>query len=440
MFPTRVRYVVLVLIALAPASAYLTRIISVFNTTLEQQFQVNNEAIGDVVAAFALGYFIFQVPGGMLASAYGVRFVLPTMSMAWGLCAIWGSAARSADELYYSRVALGVAQAGLVPCCAKVIRDWFPTSRRGIISAVVAGSMQVGAIAATGLSAKLLGSMGWRVLMLGYGMTGIVWAVLFFLWFRNRPDEHPGVNEAERSLIGEGRLDVAPAQENAAEERSPKGWPGIALAFCLSVSLWAYFIQAFFRAYGYEFFTTWCPAFLEKAHGLTKEQAGELTSWPLLAFGVGSVLGGAAVDALLAWSGSRWMSRSGTAILGLVVCAVCLAAATQINAAAQPAMLTLLLSVGCLFAALAGPATWAAGMDLGGRYTPVIFGLMNMIGNIGAFLCPRQVGRLFDHIEATSGNWNLVLWLFVAIHAAGAAAWLFVDPRHADSAQRRRQL
>src|SRR6266849_1336772 len=114
--PTRVRFGVLALIALAPASAYLTRIISAFNTTLGAQFHVSNEEIGGVIAGFALGYFVFQVPGGMLAGSTGVRLVLPLMGLAWSLCALWGSAARSAEELYYSRVALGVAQAGLVPC------------------------------------------------------------------------------------------------------------------------------------------------------------------------------------------------------------------------------------------------------------------------------------------------------------------------------------
>jgi sugar phosphate permease len=430
--PTRVRFVVLALIALAPASAYLTRIISVFNTTLVKEFNVSNKTIGEVIAAFALGYFVFQVPGGMLASAYGVRNVLPVMSLAWGLCAIWGGTAGSANELYYSRVALGVAQAGLVPCCAKVITDWFPLSRRGIISAIATSSMQVGGIAATGLSARLLAPVGWRALMQVYGLTGIVWAVVFFVWFRNRPGEHPGVNEAEQALIDEGRLAQKEPKENKGNAEAtpldpkPSIFDPRNLAIFLSVSLWAYFIQAFFRAYGYEFFTSWCPAYLEKAYELTKEQAGELASWPLLAFGVGSVVGGVVVDAVLVYSRSRWISRSGTAFMGLIVCAICLAAATLIK---SPALLTLVLVVGCLFASLAGPATWAAGMDLGGRYTPVIFGVMNMIGNIGSYYCPMQVGRLFDHIEATKGNWALILWLLVGINLAGAAAWLFVNPR-----------
>jgi nitrate/nitrite transporter NarK len=68
-------------------------------------------------------------------------------------------------------------------------------------------------------------------------------------------------------------------------------------------------------------------------------------------------------------------------------------------------------------------------MDLGGRHTAVLFGVMNMAGNVGAYFCPRNVGRLFDHIEATSGNWTTVLWLFAGINTAAALAWVFVNPR-----------
>ena len=42
--PTRVRYVVLVLLALAPTCAYLTRIISAFNTTLAAEFHISMQA------------------------------------------------------------------------------------------------------------------------------------------------------------------------------------------------------------------------------------------------------------------------------------------------------------------------------------------------------------------------------------------------------------
>src|SRR6266542_959063 len=171
--PTRVRYVVLVLLALAPMSAYLTRGLGAFTTTLTEEFDVSDKVMGDVLAGFALGYFFFQVPGGMLASSFGVRAVLPVLGIAWCLCAIGSSLARSAAELHLAQVALGFAQAGLVPCCARAAADWFPLARRGIVSAVLAGSMQVGAVTATALTARLLGPLGWRVVLQAYAAFGI---------------------------------------------------------------------------------------------------------------------------------------------------------------------------------------------------------------------------------------------------------------------------
>jgi sugar phosphate permease len=427
MTPTRVRYAVLALVALAPASAYLTRILSPFATTLAAEFDVSNEEVGRVMAGFALGYFFFQVPGGMLAASFGVRGVLPLLCAAWSGCALLGSLAQSPDQLYWSRVALGVAQAGLVPCCAQVAVNWFPLPRRGIVSAALGTGMQVGAVAATALSARLLGPLGWRLLLQGYALAGITWAFVFYLWFRDRPEDHPGVNPGECALIREGRPPAPPAErESSARSSGVAARLGRTLAVCLGGSLWAYYTQAFFRAYAYEFFTSWCPAYLEKAYGLTAEAAGELAAWPLVAVGTGGILGGFVVDALLVRTGSRWVSRCGSAAVGLGACAACFAAATR---ASDARLAVAVLSVGCLFFALSGPATWAAGMDLGGRHTAVIFGIMNMVGNAGAYLCPPQVGRLFDHAQQTSGEWGQILWLFVGVNAAGALAWVFINPR-----------
>src|SRR5262245_52779066 len=179
--PTRVRYFVLVLLALAPMSAYLTRGVGAFTTTLTREFDVSSEVMGDVIAGFALGYFFFQVPGGMLANAFGTRIVLSRLGLAWSSCALWGSVAQTPDELHWSRVALGFAQAGLVPCCAKAVADWFPLGQRGLVSAVLTSSMQLGGILATGLSASLLSVASWRLLLQSYAVFGLGRAMVFLL-------------------------------------------------------------------------------------------------------------------------------------------------------------------------------------------------------------------------------------------------------------------
>lgn len=429
LIPSRVRYVVLVLLALAPFCAYLTRNLSAANTTIGEEFQVDPKAMGDIISGFALGYFFFQVPGGILASWLGVRLVLPALGVAWCGCALWGSVAGSAHELWLSRVAMGFAQAGLVPCCAKVVADWFPLDRRGIVSSVLTGSMQLGAVVATALTAALLAPLGWRLVLAGYAVVGIVWSLVYFGLFRNRPEQHAGVNDAELELIEAGKFlrRVRSVSEgigaNGAAPPVAKGWLVLS-RFALSVSVWAYFVQAFFRAYAAEFFYTWCPAYLEKGFDLKKDEAGVLAMFPVIALGGGSIVAGFLVDVLLRTTGNRWISRSGAAAFGMAACAVCFTLLTQIH---QPTVVVVLLSLAALFLSLGGPATWAAGMDLGGRYTAVVVGAMNMVGNVGAYLSPRHVGTLFG--EATRGaSLEVVPWLLAGISWASAAAWLFVNP------------
>ncbi|MBI3865753.1 MAG: MFS transporter [Planctomycetia bacterium] len=422
--PTGVRYLVLAILALAPASAYLTRIISAANTTIAAEFQATDKVMGDVMAGFALGYFVAQIPGGFLASSWGVRKTLPLISMAWSLCALLCTFAASPNELWMARVAIGVAQAGLVPCCAQALSQWFPISRRGIASSVMGGAMQLGGIAATELTARLLGPLGWRGALQAYSATGALWAIAFLFWFRNRPEEHDRVNLAECQLIACGREADSVAAEPATR-LTIQNRLRLLLPFCASVSVWAFFIQAVFRAYAYEFFTTWCPAFLEKAYGLAKVDAASLTTWPLWTLAIGSLVSGYLVDAVMVRTGNRWLSRSGLAFCGLALCGACFAAATQID---NPRLVMGVIALGALLASVGGPATWAAAMDLGGRRAAVLAGAMNMMGNIGAYYCPKQVGQLFFSIENSTGNWTLVLWLFAGVNFVAALAWIFVNP------------
>ena len=88
--------------------------------------------MGDVLGGFFVGYFWFQIPGGLAwqpdrgqARAGGVR---PALGGGDGLVGRWRGRSR---PLYWSRIALGAAQAGLFAVTIMALRDWFPASRQG---------------------------------------------------------------------------------------------------------------------------------------------------------------------------------------------------------------------------------------------------------------------------------------------------------------------
>ncbi len=434
--PSNVRYLVLLALAFAAINAYLVRVcISPAASTIQKELSFSDPAMGDILGGFFVGYIWTQIPGGWLGDRLGARVSLALISLLWSAFTFWTSWTDTEAMMRWSRIAVGLAEGGLFPIMAKVITDWFPLHRRGIASAVPTGCMSAGSVLAQGLTAMLLPLMNWRTVFQAYSVVGVVWAILFYVWFRNRPEEHPAVNQAEVRLI-RGRPDPPDDpnlrdQAKDAEAASPDlAGPAASpldttIALVTSLPLWAHCGQSFFRAFGYAFFITWFPSYLERSHHVAYKNAGLLAMLPMIAVVVGSPLGGVLVDAILTRTGSKWLSRSGLSAISLFLCAL----ATYAGAFCGTALTAVLvLSLGQVFFSLTGPTTWAATMDIGGRRTALIFAIMNIAGNVGAIACPKMLGHLLDHINKTAGDWNQVLYLLAGIYLAGGVCWLLLNP------------
>lgn len=438
--PSGVRHGVLGLLALAAASAYLTRhCIAVANTTIQKELQFTTEQMGWILSAFMVGYLAFQVPGGWLGTRLGPRWALPLISLLWSLFNLWSAKVYSYLPMLVSRVAFGAAQAGLVPIATLVINDWFPERRRGFSSATVETSMSIGGIVTMGLTASLMERYPWREVFGLYTWVGVAWAAGFFWYFRDRPRQHPRVNAAERDLIsgpplsGQPRAAAASGQgpPESAEggipgpDPSPEGQGTLLAGMIRSRSLWGICSQQFLRAAAYAVFFTWFPAYLEKSYGITPSQAGWFTVWPLAAAVAGLMAGGLLVDGLFARTGSKRISRSLVACCGIG--AAGLLTLSSLGATSAP-LLVALLSAGSLAGSFSGPPSWTATMDIAGRYSALLMAVMNMAGIAGALLMPIALGYLIGHIERTGGDWDLVLYLIAGTQLTAALCWLAVRP------------
>ncbi len=452
--PTAVRRIVLAMVAFAAASAYLTRYcISAANTTIQKDLGFNNAQIGQLMSAFALGYLLCQIPGGWLGNRFGTRIAFALLSIFWSLCNMGSAVGSALYVLWASRFSLGVFQAGLVPISAKIVSDWTPIRIRGFSSALIAASMSVGGAFAMWLTGRLLDQgYGWRIIFAAYSTVGIGWSIGFYWYFRTFPKNHQGVNEAELRLIDDGKQSEnvaiagtgsgaarsedeaqAPQRHNPStviasttdNKASSKSSETLLMNMLTSVAMWGICVQAFFSAAGYVFFVTWFFAFLEYAYGINKAQAGMLNSLPLIAVVVGSLLGGVIVDGLLKATGSRWLSRTGTAIVALTLCGFLTMASAWTSSATQ---LSVVIAFGALFSGIGIPAMWAATIDIGGRHTAVVMGVMNMAGCLAAVILPTLLGRWFNQIRDTGGDWNLVIYLHAAFYFVAAMSWLAVNP------------
>lgn len=405
-------------LAFAATCAYLSRVcLATANSTIQREFGFSSEVMGQILAAFSAGYFWFQIPGGALGNRWGCRLVLPLLSVWWSACAVWTGLAAGFTGLWTSRMLSGIAQAGLVPVSAVALTHWFPNRERGVASSAIATCMTAGAVIATSLTAFLLPRVGWRWVFVIYALVGFLWAALFYLGYRNRPEEHPAVRPAELELI---RSD-APPPAIGGKAGAREVWTGL----FRSPGMWLLSLQAFCRAFGAAFFITWFPAYLEKARGVRVAEAGYLSTLPLVGTLLGNAVGGFVVDRLLTATGSRRTSRCGTSAAALLLCAASIYAASVIP---SPTSSVIVIALGSLCFGCSSPASWAACMDIAGRQTSLVMAIQNMTGNLGALVCPMLLGVLIGHVERTGGDWNWVLYVFVAVYLLGALFWLGLNP------------
>ncbi len=430
--PSGVRHVVLAGMTASVVLAYLSRtVLAPAGSVIQSELHLSNLEMGAVHGIWAFGYVGFQLPGGWLGDRFGRRLILPIFGLLWSLCTVWTAAATTFSGLWWSRLLFGGAQAGLIPCLTRACIDWFPEDRRGWASAAITAGMSAGAVAASGLAAFLVPWLGWRLTCQLFALTGVLWAIEFWLTFRDRPERHPWVNQAEVAVIrGEQRGGTEPSEELDPGRTDLRRAAVRAIGVYGTLAFWMLTGQGICRTFCYNFLTSWFPTFLERAHGVRLTSAGVMTMVPLAGVVAGAMGGGVVVDGLLRRTGSKWLSRCGVGAGGMALAALGSLAA-MFTASAGPALVVLALGAASL--GLAAPATWAATMDLGGaRSAASVMALANMAGNLGAFLCPIAVGAILD---TPGGHWNLVLLMFAAVALGGSLCWVFLDPETSRSAR-----
>lgn len=456
--PSRTRHHVTWWLAVAAVLAYLCRnSLVVAESQLRADLGLSESQMGFILGpAFFWTYALAQIPTAWLGERYGTRKCLPVFSAAWSVASAMIALATGFGWVLASRLASGVAQAGLFPSSVRSLAIWKPQSERASASGILGAAMSVGGAIGAGLTGWMLGFLPATTIFAIFAIPGLIWSIGFWFWFRDQPAEHPGVNQAELCLItgkqgqgkqGQGKqahadqldhpgrqddADLSP--QTAAATDQATGGSRMWLEMFTSPAAWLIFGQQFFRAAGYAFFTSWFATYLMETRGVSTAQSGLFTAMPLVATVLGSMVGGYASDAIFRTTGSIALARKGVAGGSLSLCAVLVFSAFFVS---DPTIAVLVISTGAFVAALAAPCGYTVTMDMGGNHVASVFSTMNMLGNFGAGLTPWLVPQFKNWIEASptllrfSGDnaWNSILLLFAVMYVGGAICWFLISAR-----------
>jgi MFS transporter, ACS family, glucarate transporter len=459
--PTRVRFVVLAFVCTLALITYLDRVcISRVSDSMSRDLGFDSDGVqmGYVFSAFFLGYALFEMPGGWMGDVWGARRVLGRIVIWWSAFTVvtgcvWRFAAPESFQIWMHgypllsvfgvlilvRFLFGAGEAGAFPNINRVTRSWFPVREWGSAQGVVWMFARLGGAVAPPVTGFLAGALGWRQAFWALGALGVAWSVIFLVWFRDRPEDVPSCNAAERSRIREGRAaNATPTNTSAADETTEgqvapveeslaniHAWPPMRLLLT-NLSALAVYLAAFGVCFTFSFYPTSQPKYYKDVFGLDSEQSELMTGLPYFCGAAGALAGGWLSDWLIRRTGSRRWGRALVGCGGFGGAGICVLAVYFATTAWQAAAL---LSLGLFLSDLAIPTIWAAMADIGGRFVGTLSGLSNMIGNIGGAISPVLIPVVLKQLLYLPAvdRWQYVFAGMAASWFIAAASWLFID-------------
>ncbi len=415
LIPMGTRHWVVVFAAALAVITYVDRVcMSQAAPSIREALGLNDAQMGKIFAAFGLAYALFEIPTGWWGDSLGPRKVLMRIVLWWSFFTALTGQVRSFATLWVVRFMFGAGEAGCFPNLTKTFTLWLPKSERTRAQSIMWMSARWGGAFTPLLVVLVFSLVTWRNAFAIFGLLGVVWAVIFYAWFRDRPREHGGFSAAELELLKDNEGNIA--------GHAPVPWGQLVT----SPTVWGLWGQYFCISYGWYFYITWLPTYLQEARGLTLEKGGLMgvlmTGAPLFLGGIGCLLAGIVLGWLLRHSFSVTFSRR---LLGFVGCTAASGLLLWSAYIHNPWLAMLSMGLAGFANDLTLPGSWATCMDVGGRFAGTLSGSMNMMGNFGGMAGPLVVGYV---LYFTNRNWEITFWLSSAIYFLGGLCWFLIDP------------
>ncbi len=400
---------VLGLLSLLTLITQLDRVcISVAGPRMQEALHIGPVGWGWVTGIFTLSYGLFEIPTGVMGDRLGPRKVLTRIVLWWSAFTALTGAVRSLPPLLAIRFFFGIGEAGAYPNASIVVARWFPVRERARAFGVFLMSGQLGGAFAPLLVVPIQMRYGWRAPFWIFGLLGPIWAIFWFRWFRDSPQEMAGVSAEELAETADLHRETHPMMPWAIALRNRNVWAIVAICFCY--------------IYTYSFFSSWMHTYLTKARGFREEDLW-LSSLPFVLAALANVAGGYVSNLLMVRVGPRW-GRCAIGVAGLGVSAGCIVAVMLVH---RPLVALALLTLAMGGVTFQQPSAFAACLDIGGTYAGAMVGIFNTASGAAGF-----VGAVaFGYLVKVSGGYTVPLIPMAACLAIGAWLWTRIDPTEA---------
>lgn len=408
--PTRKRFTILAMIFGSVVINYLDRSnISIAAPLLKTDLGLDTVRMGYVFSAFSITYALLQVPGGAVVDRVNPRKLYPFILFFWSLATMVQGFLRTFAGFLLTRASVGVFEAPSYPMNNRIVTAWFPDHERASAIATYTSGQFIGLAFLSPLLVLIQNWVGWRGLFITSGLIGMVWAAIWYVYYRS-PEQHTGMNQAERALI------ATDDPKGAFAKTSSFRWTDLRYPFSYR-KLWGLYIGQFCLNTLFAFFLTWFPTYLVEYRGLSFVKTGWLASIPFLAAFTGVLLSGFLSDYLVRNGHSVEFARKTPILIGMLLSVSILLA----NYTDYTPLVIFFLSLAFFGNGLAS-ITWVFISLMAPRQLiGLVGGVFNFIGGLAAVITPIVIGYLVK-----SGDFQPVLVYIALMTAIGFFSYLFL--------------
>jgi MFS family permease len=420
---THRRYWVYFLLFLFNVICYLDRInMSVAGRAVGLEFGLSPVQLGYLFSSFLWAYVVMMLPSGRLIDSYGAHRVAAAGAAFWSLAQMVTGATTGFLSIIIARLGLGAGEAPTFPVSYRGVRDWAPSTERGLAVGLIQAGTLFGPALSAPLVAWLIQATSWRWSFLITGVVGLIWVAIWMI-FVSTPEKTMWLPDAERQWILGERDGQHPGRDvgsmKADQGADGVGYPGL----LRSPSMWGLAVSQGCAVYSVYLYLSWLPNYLQTARGLSIVNSGLFTSVPFLVGGV--------IVIFMNWLGDKILTPATMHLGGrriiVVACLLLCSLGALIPFVRSLALVVVLTIFPISFGGTASATNAALASDLlrspadSGR----AFAFMVLGGNVCGLLAPIVTG----YVVQITGSFSSAFVLAGCLSLFGAAV-SFTLTRH----------
>jgi sugar phosphate permease len=383
---------------------------------ISRDLHLDPQQAGNIAGVFYWGYCALQIPGGHLAKHWSAKKFITILLVVWGISAAGCGLARTGNELIALRILLGVAEGGVFPAALILLSHWFSRAERARANCFWLLSLPGAVIVSSPITGWILDRWNWRVMMMAEGALPLAWLAVWLVFMKDHPSEVKWLSEADKKTLGETLHDESRDVDSAG---NVPYWKAL-----LNPQALLLIIVYFCFCAGQMGLVFWLPSAMEKMRSLSNLSAGILYTMPFVV--------GALAEVLISRHSDKVRERRKHVGISMFIGGSCLLLAVFFTT--RSALLAF------VFIALSGIGAygpmapfWTIPTEtLPSKVVGSVMGLVNAIGNLGAWLSPIVVG----YFAKKTGNFlsgfaflGIVTWI-------GGAFAFALSPGTAEKAQK----